>query len=104
MNKERSLLMNTILQMSIALRKLLTQDADVLAKQTGFIQRQRKFSGSSFALSLLFGWLGNPQSSIHQLAGRSLDFKVNISDQGLDQRFSKGSADFMRKLFERALH
>ena len=95
--------MNDILQTSQDLHKLLSKDADALAKETGFVQRKRKFSGSTFALSVIFGWLFNPQSSCHQLAQRALIFGVDVSDQGLDKRFSEQAAQFMRKLLERAL-
>jgi hypothetical protein len=36
---------------------LLGSEADRLARETGFIQRERAVSGADFAQAMIFGWL-----------------------------------------------
>lgn len=38
-----------------AMQHLLTDTANRLARTTGFVQRQRKFTGALFAKTLVFG-------------------------------------------------
>ena len=57
----------TIHQLSQNLQKLLTQDADRLGRESGFIKRQRKLTGASFAQALVFGWQANPKASLEEL-------------------------------------
>jgi hypothetical protein len=60
----------TISHVVDALRATFTTDADRLARQTGFLQRRRKITGSAFAQALVFGWLDDPTASIEVLAER----------------------------------
>jgi hypothetical protein len=53
-------LKTTISQLSEVLQQFLIEDANQIGRESGLIQRQRKFSGASFAQSLIFGWQANP--------------------------------------------
>ena len=44
--------------------------AQQLATDSGFIRRQRKLSGPSFAQGLVFTWLDNPYAALDDLAAR----------------------------------
>ncbi len=44
--------METVTQVAVAMQHILTEVADRLGKESGFIQRQRRLSGSSFAQSV----------------------------------------------------
>ena len=57
----------TIQQLSEMLQALLTEDANRIGRESGFIQRERKFSGASFAQSMVFGWQANPKASLEDL-------------------------------------
>lgn len=57
----------SIAELGESLQTLLIEDADRIGRESGFIQRQRKFSGSSFAQTLLFGWQANPAASLEEL-------------------------------------
>lgn len=48
-------MLTTIQQLSEMLPELLKEDAKRIGRESGFIQRERKFSGASFAQSLVFG-------------------------------------------------
>lgn len=46
----------TIPHLSQILQQLLIEDAKRIGRESGFIQRERKINGTSFAQSLVFGW------------------------------------------------
>lgn len=89
----------TIPQLSQILQKLLIEDANRIGRESGFIQRQRKLSGSSFANALIFGWQANPQASLEELCQSARVCDVTISPQGLQERLNSPQAnDFLRQL------
>jgi hypothetical protein len=53
-------LTNLATQIEQAFQQVLHTDADTLARQTGFIQRQRKLTGADFAQILLTTVLETP--------------------------------------------
>ena len=87
--------MTTIPQLSQILQNLLIEDANRIGRESGFIQRQRKLSGASFAQSLIFGWQANPQASLEELCQSANVCGVEISPQGLQERLN-----FKVKVFE----
>src|SRR5690242_15086737 len=86
-----------------ALLMVLQEQATALARSTGLIVRQRKLSGASLASLLILGWLHDPQASLDALAQFASSLQVDISAQGLDQRFTLPAAVFFKALFEVAL-
>jgi DDE family transposase len=91
---------STIQNVARELQSVFSGAADLLARQTGFVQRQSKFSGSRFLQTLTFGWLHNPHATLEELAQTAGSVGVSISPQGVDQRFGPKAALFL----ERALH
>jgi hypothetical protein len=72
-----------------------------LAKETGFVQRERTVSGADFAQTLICGWLQEPTISLDgltQVAGRR---QVRITASGLHQRFGPAAATFLQRLLQR---
>jgi hypothetical protein len=95
--------MTNITQVSLALQNVFGREADQLARKTKFVQRQVKVTGSKFAQTLVFGFLDNPKMSyreMKQVAGLS---NLHITGQGLEQRFNRISAEFMKAVFENAV-
>ena len=78
------------------LHRFFTSLADSVASSSGFIKRQRVFSGSSFLQTCVFGWLDFPDATLEQLVVTAASLGLNISCQGLDQRFSPAASDFLR--------
>lgn len=95
--------METVTQVAGAMQHILTEVADRLGKESGFIQRQGLLSGSIFAQSLVFGWLANGQSSMEELSQSAANVGVAISRQGLEERFTEKAAHFLRALLEAAI-
>src|SRR2546425_561153 len=85
------------------MQDVLTQEATQLARPTGLIVRQRKFNGAQFAQLLVLGWLHDPQASLESLAQFGTSLGVDITGQGLDQRFTVQAATFLHALLERAI-
>src|SRR5947209_5662628 len=93
--------MTSVTQWTETLRQILEEEANVLAKESGFIQRERVLSGADFAQTLIFGWLGEPEITLDgltQVAGRR---EVEITASGLCQRFTETAATFLQRLLER---
>jgi len=93
--------MNSVTQLTGTLRQILEEEANQLAKESGFIQRQRVLSGADFAQTLIFGWLAEPEitlDGLRQVAGRR---DVAITASGLCQRFTQAAADFLHRLLQR---
>lgn len=95
--------MSSIPRLAQALEEILGSAADDLARSTGFIQRQRAFSGSQFARTLVFGWLENPHATCDELADFASELGLTISPQGLSARFSQPAVAFFEQLLQLAL-
>lgn len=95
--------MRTITRMSKVLHSLFGAQADQLARETGLVQREVKVTGSNFAQTLVFGFLDNPKMSYRQMSQAGALSGLKITAQGLEQKFSVASANFMQQLLEQAL-
>jgi hypothetical protein len=92
--------MNSIAQIMEAMQTVLTQEADRLGRETGFIQRQVKWSGRTFVQTLVLGFLSNPEASYSELSQSAATLGLGISNQGLEQRFTETAAVFVRQVLE----
>ena len=95
--------MKILSQITDAMQDILTERADIIAKQTGFVKRERKLNGSIFAQTLVFGWLSNADSTIEELAQTAATLGVSITSQGLDKRFTPDAAKFLREILEASI-
>lgn len=86
-----------------ALQSLFGQEADDLAKEAGFIKRQRKMTGSRFLKTLLFGWMQKDSPSVEGLARAGITHDLEISAQGLEQRFTPEACLFVKSVVEQAI-
>ncbi len=86
-----------------SLQSVFLNSADLIARQTGFVQRQSKLSGSRFVQTLAFGWLNNPNATLEDLAQTAGSLGVPISPQGLDQRFGPRAAVFLERVLHEAV-
>jgi hypothetical protein len=94
----------SIVQLTKNLQNLLIDDANELGRESGFIQRQRKLSGASFAQTLVFGWQANPRASLEELCQSAYNSGITISPQGLQERLNSPQAnEFLHRLLVRSL-
>jgi Transposase DDE domain len=92
--------METLTQVADAMQYILQEVADELGQETGFIQRKRKFSGASFVQALVFGWLAKADSTMEELSQAAANVGVQVSRQGVDERFNAAAAQFLQRMVE----
>lgn len=85
-----------------AMQIVLGEKADELGRSSGFIKRQRKVSGSTFAQGLVFGWLGNESASLNELKQAFGQVGVEMSRQNVAQRLTRATSEFMGELVQAA--
>ena len=95
--------MTTVAQIAKKIQGLLTTTADELGRETGFIERQRAFSGATFVQTLVFGWMSNPTGSLSELRQVAQTIDVQVSRQGIAQRFTAKAVPFMQAMVQAAL-
>ena len=93
--------MTSIPQQAEALQQILEEEAVRLAKETGFIERERAFNGADFAQALILGWLQRADERLEGFVQILERREVSITASGLSQRFSKEAATFMQRVLER---
>lgn len=92
--------MDIISKVGQAMQETLTNVADKLARETGFIKRERKVTGSSFVQSLVFGWLAESDATLDTLSQSFANVKVSISRQGMNQRFTLEASAFLEGVLQ----
>ncbi len=85
------------------LMRVLGEEADALARQIGFVQRQRKLGGGDFVQVMVWGSLANPQLSYTDITQNAAFLGIPISPQGIEQRFNERAAQFLLQVLERAV-
>src|SRR5487761_599046 len=95
--------MITIPRMAKVLRKVFEQDAKELARSMGVIQRERKLTGMTLALVLVLGGLHEPQAGSSALARFAGTRGVSISKQGLEERWTYQTAEWLYEVLLRAI-
>jgi hypothetical protein len=86
------------------MRRVLTTQAKELERQTGFVQRSSaQLDGPSFAQTVVFGWMDEPQASYSQLRQVAASLGVQVSTQAVEQRFSAEAVALLRGLLEAAV-
>jgi hypothetical protein len=95
--------MTTVARVAENVQWLLGSEADRLGRETGFIQRQVKLTGSRFAQMMVFGTLNSPEITYTDMSQDAALIGVPMSAQGLAQRFTERAACFLSCVLERAV-
>lgn len=76
-----------------------------IARETGFVQRDStKIDGNVFLQSLMFTGFDQEELSLNDLSGQLKEkYRIDISKQGIDQRFTDKSVAFLRLVMEKLL-
>jgi hypothetical protein len=99
----RSFPMRMIPKLVAELAALLGSEADAAAKACGVIQRVRKFTGSLLLQTLVFGFLAHPNASDDDLAETAESLGIDVSPQGVAQRFDEKLPAFLEAVFRKAI-
>jgi hypothetical protein len=92
--------MASLSQVECSLKHILEERANVLARETGCIERQRKFSGADLLQTLVFGWLSHPDASLEALASVATLREVEVTDTAIHKRFTQACAHFLHAILE----
>jgi hypothetical protein len=78
--------MQSVSQIEEQMTNVMEKRACILARESGCIQRERKFTGADLLQTLVFGWLAHPESSLEQFASTAATRDVLVSDTAIHQR------------------
>lgn len=95
--------MTNIPRLSHAMQHALNEIPNTLARRSGFIQRQRKFTGALFMQTLVFGWLANPEASLEDLTQTAATLGLDVSAQAIDDRFTEKAAVLLEGVLAHAV-
>ena len=93
--------MTSVPQQAETLQRILEEETRQLARETGFIERERAFNGADFAQALILGWLQRPDERLEGFTQILERRDVSITASGLSQRFTQQAALFMERVLER---
>ena len=79
----------------------MEEEAVRLARETGFLERERAFTGADFAQALILGWVQRPDERVEGLVQSVGRREVQISAPGLSQRFTQEAARFLYEILQR---
>src|SRR5947208_588422 len=83
-----------------ALSYVLEERAKVVARETGCVQRQVKFSGATLLQTVVLGWLQHPDASLESLASTAEIRAVSVTDTAIHKRFTPQCAQFLHRMLE----
>jgi hypothetical protein len=95
--------MKTITQVGEAMQRILGPVSDQAAIDTNFTQRKSKVTGSVFMQAMVFSTLEDPEWRYTNLVAGAVNVGVNVSKQGLAQRFTESSAKLAQRVLESAV-
>jgi hypothetical protein len=96
--------MSSRAQVSEAMQMILTSRAKALERQTGFVQRSTvELEGPVFAQTCVLTWMHTPDAGYWQLRHTAACLGAHVSNQAIEQRFSKASSRLLRALLEEAV-
>lgn len=84
------------------LQEIFGPVADRIARQTGCVQRARKFTGGRLVQTLVFGYRDDGAASMVDLTTMAHRRGVTITPQGLAQRFTPALAETLRRVLAAA--
>jgi hypothetical protein len=85
------------------MQALLHTRANALAWETGFMERERVLTGSSFVVGLISAWQADPQVSLAGMSQAIGNAGTPISRQRVEQRFDARAVTFLRALVDESL-
>jgi Transposase DDE domain len=90
--------MNGSYTLASLMQDLFLRDAATIAQQTGFQKRPSKLNAPQFAQAIVFGFLGDPDITLDELAQTAAQVDAPVSPQAIDQRFTPRAVAFFEQL------
>lgn len=85
------------------LQGLLDERMDALARETGCVKRERKFSGSTLLATLVLTALENPEATPRDYQFTAAQLGVDVSENAVSHRFTAELVAFLARALERVL-
>jgi DDE family transposase len=95
--------MSIIRTVGHTLQTLLGSSLDQIGRQTGVIQRQRKFSGMTLLKTLVLTLLKSPIAGLEKYVATAAKLGVIVTPEAVQKRFSPRLVTFLRAVLERAI-
>lgn len=95
--------MATITQVAETIQKVLGEQIEAIARQSGFIQRQVTVTGSGFVQALVLAFQTRRSASYSEISQAASSLGMPMSAQGMEQRLNERSACFMKSVLELAI-
>ena len=95
--------MTSVSEIGQAIKSVLGVVADKAAREVGFTKRESKMTGSKFVQTIVLGWLKRPDARLEELSQSAASVGLEISAQGIDQRFTREAADLLQHVLDAAL-
>ncbi len=93
--------MISVSQIGEALEQVLEKDAKRIAREIGFVKRERNLNGADFVQTVVFGWLEKGDASLERLTQVAQEREMTISAPGLSKRFTPQAAILLEKILGR---
>ena len=95
--------MSIVTQVTELLQGLLEESMDVLARETGCVKRERKFSGSTLLCSLVLTVLRNARPKPQDYQTTAAQLGVDVTEKAIAQRFTPALVTFLEAALKRVL-
>jgi hypothetical protein len=95
--------MEIVTQVTELLQGLLGEPMGVLARETGCVERERKFSGSTLLSTLVLTVLQNPRPKPRDYQTTAAQLGVDVTENAISQRFTPGLVKFLGEALQRVL-
>ncbi|KAF0226897.1 MAG: transposase IS4 family protein [bacterium] len=95
--------MSSITKVAEEMQRILKEVAEEKGRTSGFIKREVKINGASFAQTLIFGWMSKPQATYEELAQAATTLGIELTAQALEQRFNQEAATFLKELLDETI-
>lgn len=92
-----------VTQVTRLLQGLLSETMDVLARETGCVKRERKFSGSTLLSSLVLTVLQNPKPTQRDYQTTAAQLGLDVTEEAIAQRFTPALVKFLAAALQRVL-
>lgn len=92
--------MDSITQIGTKMREVLQDAAEKAAQKVQLIQRRGKVTGANLCQTLVFGWWENPEATLEELTQVGRSVGLEITPQGLDQRWTEKTAAYLKQVLE----
>jgi hypothetical protein len=100
---KKELPVDIIAKVGVALQQVFGEIAELASRESGVIERQRKFDAHSLSKTFVLGFLQNPHASDEELAQMAAQCGAEVTAQAIDQRHSPAMVAFLESQFRQAV-